>query len=101
MQGERDGPVGRCPGIDEPPQDFDVDVLVEGAGEAIAGIREDAPASSGRRRVRKEQVVGGVAQAEDREYLEGPVQEHMTGELLPSHGIRWVRVGTAGLGLGR
>ena len=44
-------------------KELDVDVLVERAGNAVAGRREDAPASSRFGSVRDRRVIGRIAQA--------------------------------------
>jgi hypothetical protein len=53
---------------------LDVDVLIEGAGKAIAGTRDHAPPSPVRIGERDDSVVRGIAQPKQRQRLERPVE---------------------------
>jgi hypothetical protein len=51
-------------------QQLHVDILVEGAGEAIAGGGDHTPAPAVLSRERDGRVVSGVAETKERQFLE-------------------------------
>ncbi len=76
VQGKGNGPVWWRPGLVVSMEHLDVDVLVERAGEAIAGGGYDAPASAVVGRERHGRVVRRITETEDREFLEGAIEEN-------------------------
>ena len=74
MKREGDRTVGRGAGLLVPAPQLDVDVLVEGAGETIAGVREDAPSAARRRQIRNRRVIRGITEPEHRQGFERPVE---------------------------
>ncbi len=80
MQREGHHAVGRGVGLVVAVQQLDVDVLVEGAGEPVARGGEDAPAPAVPMRERDRRVLGGgIAEPEEWECLQRPVQQDRTG----------------------
>src|SRR6266540_3068591 len=65
-------------------QDFDIHVLIEGAGQPVARCGEDSPASSCFRTEGNRGVVGGIAQPEDGERLKGPIEEDSSRRTAPA-----------------
>lgn len=57
-------------------EDFDVDILIERAGEAVTGRRKNPPAATGWRGVCYGRLVSRIAEPEDGKGLQIPVQEY-------------------------
>jgi hypothetical protein len=74
MESEAYSSIARKPCLRVAMQDFDIHVLVESSGKPVAWSREDSPSSAGRRRIRYGRLVGRIAEPEDRERFEGPVE---------------------------
>ena len=74
MEREGDRTIGRRAGLVVAAPELDVDVLVEGSGEAIAWVREDAPPAARGRQIRDRRIVGGVTEPEHRQGFERPVE---------------------------
>src|SRR5262245_16343894 len=75
MKCERHHAVAGLVGFVVPSHQLDVDVLVEGAWQSVAGARKDAPASAVARGVRDGRLVGCVAESKERELLERAVEQ--------------------------
>ena len=76
MQCEGDGAVGRRTHLTVAVQYFDVDVLVERAGQAIAGGGDDAPTPAVVRDERNGRIVRRITQAEQGQFLERTIENH-------------------------
>ena len=75
MQRKADGPFGRKSGLGISMKDFNVDILIERARQPVTRRRENSPAATGWRGVCYGRLISGIAEPEDRECLQVPVQE--------------------------
>src|SRR5437868_12971186 len=76
MQCERDRAVDRLTCFVEAMHQLDLDILVERAGQAIAGTWKHAPASAIVRRTTDGGIIRGVAQAEQGQTLQRPIEQN-------------------------
>ena len=86
MQREGDRAVGGVAGFVVAVQHLDVDVLVERAGQAVAGGGDDAPAPAVLGGKRDGRIVRRIAQAEQRQCFERTIEDDASHGWAPFRG---------------
>jgi hypothetical protein len=85
MEGEGDPPIYRKAGLGVAVKDLEIDILVEGAGQPVARGGKDAPSLTGFGRKRDCGLLGGIAQPEEGQRLEGSVEQDRSAGRPPPH----------------